>query len=629
MPADAVKYLNDGNPPAFFSRLLDLLQRSKQSKAPASQWLPMIEAFTQKGVKKAELEESGALAFLASLNSADVLTKDALIEEIRRRHYTVKEVLLGSPKYPSYRQPGGEYREYLYIANSERDNVQDALDEVNFEMEELAFNPELALLQPELIVRLEKRREMLMSKVSDAIEFTGHHFHDKIQGRYGKNLLAHCRVSIHGDTYFIDEIQSDWAQRGRRYDWKGIVRGPLVTSTEAWAGMVLRRQMQIAASMPGIKRLAWITESMRNGGRQDLEAEVAKETQRKTYRDYLKSEVEQRLASIGADRMTDEERAAARRLLEPAIAQEAARRGLSEPADMLNDFYIAVLPKLADKALAKSGAKTGFQEFVLDKVRSTGSYGSGVVEQPNVVKVPAIEFTPQVKDILSAPQPLYSRAPVRVGPVDLDAREKEIARAIARTEEMLGSARHLRFARHVYDVATGHRVAGRYVNRLIQVSLGAADIVEATEHECFHFATDNLLTWQEVEMLRTEFARGGELNAAVRCALKARGMGEAASQCDDPMEAAAHGFTLWARGYLDVGTARSQGLFSDLVNLARDCVAWFKRTVLQQRCTSVEEVFEALSSGSLAEHRTTQWRTSQEDSAEAEVASRARQRVAG
>jgi hypothetical protein len=205
---------------------------------------------------------------------------------------------------------------------------------------------------------------------------------------------------------------------------------------------------------------------------------------------------------------------------------------------------------------------------------------------------------------------MYSRAPLRLASsqdVSLEARNLEIARAVARTEEMLGSARHLRFAKHVYDVATGHKVAGRYINQLVQVSLAAQDILLVTEHECFHYAADNLMTHSEVALLRQEFADGSALNVAVRKALLAQGMRSAAAQCNDPMEAAAHGFTLWARGALEVQQPPVRGLFSDLVNLAHDCVLWFKRTIMEQRCTSVEDVFRALSSGEMAQHRAHDW----------------------
>jgi hypothetical protein len=608
---DAVVYLNDGHPPPFASRLLDLLGQSKQARAPVSQWISTIQAFAQKGVKVAELEESGALPYLQTQLPTEVFTREDLIEQIRRRYYTIKEVLLGFPKYPTWRQPGGnDYREYLYIANSELSNVQDALEDVNFEMEELSFNPELAVTQPERILRLEARREQLMKKERTAIDFTGHHFSDKIEGRHGKNLLAHCRVSIHGDTYFIDEIQSDWAQRGRKSNWKNVIKGPLVTNTEAWSGMVLRRQLQIAAAMPGIKRVAWITESMRNGGRQNLQGEQQKDAARKAYREFLKQEVDTQLQAIGAQNMTDEQRAQARKLIEPAAMTAAAAQGLAEPHDMLNDFYLMVLPKLADKLLGKAGAKVAMSEFVLDSVRSQGSYGSGTEQVPNRVKVPCVEMTPQVRELMMASQPMYSRAPLRLASsqdVNLDARNLEIARAVARTEEMLGSARHLRFAKHVYDVATGHKVAGRYINQLVQVSLAAQDILLVTEHECFHYAADNLMTHSEVALLRQEFADGSALNVAVRKALLAQGMRSAAAQCNDPMEAAAHGFTLWARGALEVQQPPVRGLFSDLVNLAHDCVLWFKRTIMEQRCTSVEDVFRALSSGEMAQHRAHDW----------------------
>lgn len=600
MPVDIVQYLNGEPHSPMYSKLLQLIDASKQAKAPVAQWLSMIGAFTQKGVKQIEMDESGLLRHLATYQPGDVLSKDELLEQARAHYYTIKEVRLGVPKYPSYRQPGGSYREYLYIANSQRANVEDALEDVNWEMEELNFYPERIAENPGRVMALEKRREALMKSVVRAVDFSQHHFSDKIEGKHGKNLLVHCRVSVHGDIYFIEEIQSDWAQRGRQWDWKRIPRGPLVTNTEAWAGMVIRRQMQIAAGMPGIRQFAWITESMRNGGKQNLTAERAKDDARKQYRAFVASETEERLRSIGAESMTHEQLAAAKGLIRPAIDAAARSQGIAEPNDMLNDFYIAMIPKLADKALGKSGAKIAMRTMTLDSLVAEGGYGSRVLAQDNVVEVPGVELTPPVREILLAQQPVYSRAPLHCGPIELDAQEQAIAQALMTAREMLGSDKHVRFATHVYDVASGRKVAGRYINKLVQVSLRAADIVEATEHECFHFATDNLMRESEVAMLRKEFAPGTELNFRVRTELTRRGMYEAAAQCEDPLESAAHGFTLWKRGHVSVTERPIHGIFSDLIAIVKDSVRWLQRTVLEYRVTNAQELFQALAAGEMA-----------------------------
>lgn len=563
---DQISYLNRNTKTdagqAFFSRLVRTIRESKQGKAPAAQWLSMILAFTQKGVKAQEIKEAGFTPFLEAAGT-QVLTKDALLEEVARRYYTIKEVVLGTPKYGGWHQPGGKYKEYLYIANSERDNVVDAIAAIEFEMEDFNFNPVRLAEDPAAVIALEMRREELLKQKGLSIDFTSHHFSDRINGSLGRNLLAHCRVTEREDTYFIEEIQSDWAQGGRRAhhhdcevarhrgepeptNWRRYPEGPLVTNTEAWAGMVLRRHLQIAASMPNVKRVAWITGSMRNGGAQTL------------------------------------------------TTNEAGHRVDSQQGG-LNDFYLKVVPKLAEKALGKCGVKPTMLTLALGERNGT----------PNTVVVPGFEMTDAARQQLAAPQPLYSRALVddalfaRVDAV----RAAAVGRAVASAKEMLGSARHLRLAKHVYDIASGAKVAGRYANGLIQVALNAHDIEEVADHETWHFASDKLLTQAERVMVERDFAPGAELNFRVREALTRRGMFKAASQCVDPEEAAAHGFALWKRGHISMTERPVQGLFSEIATAVRDCCRWLRRVALEQKHTTSEQLFNALAAGELARER--------------------------
>jgi hypothetical protein len=261
----------------------------------------------------------------------------------------------------------------------------------------------------------------------------------------------------------------------------------------------------------------------------------------------------------------------------------------------LNDFYLKVVPKLAEKALGKCGAKPSMLTLTL------GQRGA----QPNTVIVPGFEMTDAARKQLASPQPLYSRAPVddtllaRLDP----ARVEAVRRAIASTKDMLGSTRHLRMAKYVYDIASGAKVAGRYANGLIQVALNAHDVEEVTDHETWHFASDKLLTATERAMVERDFAPGTELNFRVREALTRRGLFEAAAQCGNSEETAAHGFALWKRGHISMTERPVQGLFSDVALVVRDCMRWLKRVVLEQKHTTSEQLFQALASGELARER--------------------------
>lgn len=540
--SDIISYLNKSETAPIASKLIIELKKSKQSKAKASQWLGLIKGFTQKGVRGLEIEESGITAWLASLPDNESITLDRLVRELQRRQVTVKEVILGAPKFGSYRHLGGVYREYLYIANSERDNIEDEIDRIDYELEQLSFDLDRLAADPDQAARLANERMALMSSKSTAIDFPHHHFSDRITGKLGRNLLFHVRASTYRDFYLVHEIQSDWAQKGRRlvtqeqtaFDTGAIPRGPFVTDTEAWAGLALRRHMQLAAQHPNVQRFLWIRGFMRNGW--------------------------------------------------------SGSEGGKHDDDGLDDFYVKIVSKLADKALKGSGGKCKFFDVTL-------SSPDGTTKQ---YQVPGFEMTPEVRaHLLKEAMPLYSRAPVvRVGRSTEDA---EVARALSLATEMLGSARHVRLFSHVYDIASGRQVAGKFVNRMVHLALNAKDIEEASAHECFHFGFEHLMTSRERDLITERFKPGSRMNFEITSALVLRGDLEAAAQCTNPEEAAAHAFALWSKGEFSVKEPEVKGLFADLVSVVRDCARWVRRHVLDEQLQTTEEVFEALRYGRLAE----------------------------
>lgn len=540
--ADVITYLNHRDSSPFVSKLRRELQKSKQNKAKVSQWIGLINGMTQKGVRGLEIEESGVLGWLSALPADQILTLDHVLNELSRRQVTVKEVVLGSPKYKNYRHVGGSYREFLYIANSERNNIEDEIDRIDYELEQLSFDLDRLAQDPDAAARLAGERMALMNQKTTALDFDFHHFSDVISGKLGRNLLFHVRASTYPDFYLVHEIQSDWAQRGRRlvnagqsaFENGSIPKGPFVTDTEAWAGLALRRHMQLAAQNHAVQRFLWIRGYMRNGWSGD--------------------------------------------------------EGGSYDHDGLDDFYVKIVSKLADKALKGSGGKCKFFDVTLTTNRG----------ETKTYQVPGFEMTPEVRaHLLREAMPLYSRAPVQ-----REVRSQEdpqATRALALATEMLGSARHVRMFSHVYDIATGRQVAGKFVNRMVHLALNAQDIVEASAHECFHYGYEHLMTSREREVISASFRPGSRLNFEITSALVLRGDMEAAAQCTNPEEAAAHAFALWTKGEFSVKEPEVKGLFSDLVSVVKDCVRWVRRHVLEEQLQTTEEVFAALRHGQLAE----------------------------
>lgn len=151
--------------------------------------------------------------------------RDELLQEARER-LEVRQIeeanKLGNTTYTRYHQyqlPGGEnYREMLVklpIVTSPK--AQEAL-ELTKRMNAGEFN---SLNDIERKALFKKRDDLLKAaKAEEGETFQAPHFDDK-----GTNLLYHVRMndrSVDGNkSLHLEEIQSDWMQRGRDYGFKG------------------------------------------------------------------------------------------------------------------------------------------------------------------------------------------------------------------------------------------------------------------------------------------------------------------------------------------------------------------------------------------------------------------------
>jgi len=271
MPIPAFRYLNQ-DPAAFQSVLIEKLG-AMQKSATAKQWAQIIQGLPQKGVKNSEILDSAVLAHLMAQPDDAKLTRAELIDWLRAHTPTIKEVPLAHPSYEGWKQslgPNQHYQEILYVLNSETDNMDDAISILQFEIEELGFNLEKLAADPMAAIRMSEQYEALVKRrATEKKDYVMPHFggvQDPESHTHIKNVMGHTRVSTSGNLFFVHEIQSDWAQRGRKGEWKGIPLAPFVTTTEAWSGLILRRQMQRAAENPDITQFAWILGGgMRNG----------------------------------------------------------------------------------------------------------------------------------------------------------------------------------------------------------------------------------------------------------------------------------------------------------------------------------------------------------------------------
>lgn len=595
-------YLNRapaGAEPGFASKLVQLLLAAGQAKAPPAQWAQMIKALPQKGLKAAELEDSGILARLG-VSQEKTLTREEVAQMASHGLPTIKEIQLSRPQYRDWAHAGGAYKELLYVLNSARDNVDDEILEIEQQMQDLQLDAsslamDLGVLMddPDLPDRMQKRLVALHEARPVSWTYQNMpHFKDKLAPE-DKNVMAHARITERGKLFFVEEIQSDWAQgigrqlrdavktevtnfvaakigrsafgrpevvellRGEKVEIDGISfdpkdpellaaaeagkqaaaeaqrssgrnydHVPYVNSTEAWAGLVLRRLLQRAAADPQVEQFAWITQSMRNGGR-------------------------------------------------------------TGGGESLDQFYKTILPKLADRLLKPAGGKVEMGQVTL---------GGATYD------VPQIKITPAIREALRGPMPLYSLSPVWAG-----ARngKDEVNRVLGECERMMGSSRHVRVLDKLVDIATGRQVAGKYVNSGIVLSARATSLDRAAHHETYHFAEDMMLTEAERAVMARAFGVGQPLALRTRHALIELGEIDAAMQCNDPGECAAHAFALWSDGRLEIEEPAPRTIFEGVRAVFRDLGRWLRATVSGSALQTPDSIFKSLASGELAELRLT------------------------
>ena len=246
----------------FYSQVEHTIAGFKQMKATGDQWARWLEK--QPGVKKEELDWLGIKEWLAERKGA--VTKAEVMGFLRDNQVEVQEVEYSdraqadqSPKYKRLQLPGGEnYREVLLT-------LPDKSSLSEFTKEYLENNPG---------AREEEIRQQYEMYGAPLIwsNFNSPHFDVP-------NILAHVRMNERTDTdgkrvLFVEEVQSDWHQRGRQEGYKSQQIGPEIITDDvistgkgtipdapfkqSWPMLAMKRVIRIAAE-EGFDRVAWTT----------------------------------------------------------------------------------------------------------------------------------------------------------------------------------------------------------------------------------------------------------------------------------------------------------------------------------------------------------------------------------
>lgn len=268
--------LTGGASPLFAWRLPREIATYKQPRLQAQQWIHIIASLGQKGIKQSEIDDCNVVDWLKEQDKRQV-SREELAEFVSLALPSIKEARLSGSdtRYRSYSfaTPHEEYHESLFYFPTVVEDLQDRINELDDKISSLNFDFEALGRDPDLVFRLDAKRQALFDQTkSDGVELRTHFSHSlKEMCPDARADFAHMRWSIKVDgserTLFVHELQSDWAQRGRKQEWRGeYKKAPLVGETEHWTSFLLRRAMLLAVENR-CTQLTWISgAAMANGG---------------------------------------------------------------------------------------------------------------------------------------------------------------------------------------------------------------------------------------------------------------------------------------------------------------------------------------------------------------------------
>lgn len=441
-PRGSVQLAPQGAPKSeigFYSAVEDTVANIQQAKGSGAQFLAQISK-TQ-GVKPEELKWTGLDEFLKGKKS---VTKAEIQDYLASNKVDVQEVrstiprLPGEempgdqgsflPKFASYQLPGGEnYREILLTLPTQKPVA--------------GISPVQAarvLFQKEYGQLTQEQKQEVMRLISDDTKspsFISSHWSQP-------NVLAHIRMNDRTDAdgnrvLFIEEIQSDWHQAGRKKGYQqppnesrvteinqklrelaksdlentpewdiltrekesltgrtGVPDAPFKTS---WHELSLKRAIQ-EASEKGYDKIAFTT-GRTQAERYDLSKQLDKVKVRRFRDEWVVEGYKGNAEVLGRSAKNDEELSAliGKDLAEKAIKDNGGSYSgidLQVGGEGMKGFYDNILPKSLEKLGKKFDAK-------VDKTTMDGT------------EVWSMDITPKMREsVTSKGQPLFVAAPV-------------------------------------------------------------------------------------------------------------------------------------------------------------------------------------------------------------------------
>jgi hypothetical protein len=246
---DMAKLAGGGKPPVIEKSFLDgdgfysVLEKTIDEKAGGKiDSISLAKMLEKNGVKEDEIEWSGLKELM---ENKEKLTKNEIEETIKDNRLVIEKVEKNiDAKYDKYKLDGGDnYREYLFKQDKTAPNGIKVINGGDG-----YYYAELPPYDGTNVVNSAKSKKALKD------DYTSQHWDEE-------NVLVFTRVDDrtidNKKALFIEEIQSDWHQEGRKkgYEKNGVPNAPFKKN---WSELGIKRLIQEAVTND-YDKLAWTT----------------------------------------------------------------------------------------------------------------------------------------------------------------------------------------------------------------------------------------------------------------------------------------------------------------------------------------------------------------------------------
>jgi hypothetical protein len=431
--------------PLWYSEMAKFIDAKAPGKAPPGQWKILLQGWAKQGrFKGDELEWSGVEEWLG-LQQGPV-AKDRVLGFIRENGVRVEETTRGED-IPILDDRGRKQVD----ENGELLVLNEGVEFPYYQLPGGYFYRELLLRLPEKPSHDKGPKGWgdTAGGTRDSVNFRGGHFDQP-------NILAHVRFNERIDAdgervLFIEEIQSDWAQQGKRKGFEPktaplnagetIPLAPFVQKTEAWVGLALKRMIRYGAEN-GFDRIAWTT-GEQQADRYDLSKQV-RQIAVSRIRGGQK-DGQYNVSAIGLDGQDVLGGDYPDGKLADVIGKDLADKAVASKDDYnlyvgldlkvggegMKKFYDAIVPNTANAILKKLGGERTktidiSEDIKLGHQKKYAEHG-GLV--PTGMQ-PGFDITPALRASAMRGLPLFSRQE--------EQQREAIAPAFARRQKMLG-----------------------------------------------------------------------------------------------------------------------------------------------------------------------------------------------